>query len=196
MTVRVAPLPSAQFSGVFDDLARLRITVFREYPYLYDGNIDYERGYLDRFLASSGAVVIGAFAGTRLVGAATASPLTDHHEEFAAPVVARGMPVDRMFYFGESVLEAAYRGQGAGVRFFEEREKAARDAGFAETVFSAVMRPASHPARPDSYRPLDRFWQNRGYRRLEGVTTTFSWKDIGEAGETAKPMEYWHKTLM
>lgn len=196
MTVRVAPLPRAQYSGVFDDLARLRITVFREYPYLYDGDIDYERGYLDRFLASPGAVVIGAFAGTRLVGAATASPLTDHHEEFAAPLVARGMPVDRMFYFGESVLEAAYRGQGAGVRFFEEREKAALGAGFAETVFSAVMRPENHPARPDSYRPLDRFWQNRGYRRLTGVTTTFSWKDAGEAEETAKPMEYWRKTLM
>ena len=29
-----------------DGLGRLRIAVFREYPYLYDGSLDYEREYL------------------------------------------------------------------------------------------------------------------------------------------------------
>lgn len=196
MPVRVERLPRERFAQIFDDLARLRITVFRDYPYLYDGDIDYERGYLDRFLASPGAVVIGAFADGRLVGAATASPLGDHHREFAAPFVARGMPVEQLFYFGESVLEAEHRGQGIGVRFFEERERAAREAGFNETVFSAVVRPAGHPARPEGYQPLDGFWRNRGYERISGLTTGFSWKDIGEAGETEKLMEYWHKMLI
>ena len=196
MPVRVERLPRDRFAQIFDDLARLRITVFRDYPYLYDGDIDYERGYLDRFLASPGAVVIGAFADGRLVGAATASPLGDHHREFAAPFVARGMPVEQLFYFGESVLEAEYRGQGIGVRFFEEREKAAREADFNETVFSAVVRAAGHPARPEGYQPLDGFWRNRGYERISGLTTGFSWKDIGEAGETEKLMEYWHKMLI
>ena len=31
---------------VLDDLARLRIAVFRDWPYLYDGDVAYERDYL------------------------------------------------------------------------------------------------------------------------------------------------------
>lgn len=189
---RLAP---GEAEAAFDDLARLRIAVFREWPYLYDGDLAYERAYLGRFLASPGAVIVGALDGGRLVGAATASPLDDHFEDFAAPFRAAGIDTRPLFYFGESVLEKPYRGRGAGVRFFEEREKAAREGGFTACVFSAVTRPGDHPSRPAGYRPLDRFWQRRGYRRIEGLASSFSWKDLGQEGETAKPMEFWRKDL-
>ncbi len=195
MPATVRRLDRAEIGQVFDDLARLRITVFRDYPYLYDGDMDYERRYLETFLASPGAVVIGAFDQDRLVGAATGSPLTDHHAEFAAPFRQAGLDVERVLYFGESVLEAAYRGQGVGVRFFEERERAARDGGYAETVFSAVVRPPDHPARPAGYEPLDAFWRNRGYSRIDGMATSFEWKDVGDDAQSAKTMEYWRKIL-
>ena len=179
----------------FDELARLRIAVFRDFPYLYEGDLDYERRYLATFMASPGAVVVGALDRRRLVGAATASPLADHFEEFAAPFAAQGLDVGEFFYFAESVLEKAYRGRGVGVRFFEEREKAARDAGFSRCVFSSVLRPQDHPARPQGYVPLDVFWTRRGYARIEGLSTGFSWRDVGESEETVKPMEFWQKRL-
>ena len=193
VTVRV--LDRAEAEARFDELARLRIRVFRDYPYLYDGDIAYERNYLAAYMESDGAVVIGALDGGRLVGAATAAPLTDHFEAFARPLAERGMDPRDFYYFGESVLERAYRGRGVGVRFFEEREKAARERGFTKTLFSAVIRPDDHPARPAGYVPLDRFWRARGYEQLEGLTTTFSWKDVGEIGESAKPMGFWTKAL-
>ena len=193
MTVR--PLSRAEAKAAFDDLARLRIEVFRDFPYLYEGDFDYERRYLATYMQSPGAVVIGALDGGQLVGAATASPLADHFEEFASPFAARGLDVGEFFYFGESVLKHDWRGQGIGVRFFEEREQAARDAGFSRCVFSAVVRPASHPARPAGYLPLDGFWTRRGYARIEGLSTGFSWRDIGDERETVKPMEFWQKWL-
>ena len=49
--------------------------------------------------------------------------------------------------------------------------------------------------RPDDYVPLDAFWQKRGYARVEGLTTAYSWKDIGASDETAKPMQYWMRDL-
>jgi len=178
-----------------DDLAGLRITVFHEWPYLYDGDADYERRYLSKFAASEGAVVIGAFDGEMLVGAATAAPLADHFDEFAAPFVKAGLKPERYFYFGESVLLPAYRGRGIGVRFFEEREAAARRGGFDRVVFCGVIRPDDHPSRPADYVPLDGFWRNRGYRPMPGMTCTFSWRDIGEAKETSKPMQFWTREL-
>lgn len=193
--VEVRRLARAEAEAAFDDLARLRIEVFRDFPYLYDGDLDYERRYLATYTRSPGAVVIGALDGGRLVGAATASPLADHFDAFAAPFAAHGLDPAAFFYFGESVLETGWRGRGVGVRFFEEREAAAREQGFAACVFSAVVRPADHPARPAGYRPLDGFWSRRGYARIDGLTTGFSWRDLGETGETVKPMEYWSKPL-
>ncbi|MCE4506958.1 GNAT family N-acetyltransferase, partial [Xanthomonas hortorum pv. vitians] len=35
-----------------DAVAQLRIAVFRAWPYLYEGDADYERGYLAAYAAS------------------------------------------------------------------------------------------------------------------------------------------------
>lgn len=191
----VRRLTRSEAETAFDDLARLRIEVFRDFPYLYEGDLDYERQYLSTFMKSPGAVVIGALDGPRLVGAATASPLTDHHEEFGKPFAERGLDTSEYFYFGESVLQKGYRGQGIGVRFFEERERAALDQGFSKCVFCAVIRPADHPLRPAGYQPLDAFWGKRGYQKIEGLTCEFSWKDIGERDDTSKRMQFWTRTL-
>ncbi|HVI35743.1 MAG TPA: hypothetical protein VM684_05905, partial [Gaiellales bacterium] len=56
------------------ELARLRITVFRAYPYLYEGSLDYEERYLWTYAAADNSVIVGAFDGERLVGASTGLP--------------------------------------------------------------------------------------------------------------------------
>lgn len=193
--ISVRRLTRQEAEAAFDDLARLRIEVFYEFPYLYEGDLDYERQYISTFMKSPGAVVIGAFDGAQLVGAATASPLADHFDEFGAPFAARGLDPADYFYFGESVLRKSYRGQGIGVRFFEEREAAARDQNFDACVFASVVRPKDHPMRPAGYTPLNAFWAKRGYQRIEGLETSFSWRDIGDEAETAKPMEFWSRQL-
>ena len=178
------------------DLARLRIQVFRDWPYLYEGDEAYERTYLETYIRSPRSVVVLALDGGRAVGASTALPLADESEYVTAPFIARGLNIARIFYFGESVLDRAYRGQGIGVRFFEEREAHARSFGTFDTAcFCAVQRPDDHPMRPKDYVPLDAFWNRRGYAKDPGFLTHFPWRDIGEAGETEKPMAFWFKRL-
>lgn len=109
-----ASLTGPAVASVLDDVARLRIGVFRDFPYLDDGTLDYERDYLARFAASDGAVVVVARDGARVVGAATGCPLAAEHDEFKAPFSARGLDVNSIFYCAESVLLPDYRGQGAG----------------------------------------------------------------------------------
>ena len=43
MDVTVTTCTGADLKRTLDDLARLRIEVFRDWPYLYDGDLDYER---------------------------------------------------------------------------------------------------------------------------------------------------------
>lgn len=177
------------------ELARLRITVFRDFPYLYDGDRDYEQRYLQTYIQAQDSVIVLARDGERVVGAATAIPLSEETEEVQAPFLAAGYPVEEIFYCGESVLLPEYRGQGAGVAFFTEREAQARELGFRYSCFCAVQRPEDHPARPADHVPLDGFWTRRGYAIQPQLQTEFSWKEVGESEESPKPMTFWMKTL-
>lgn len=186
-------LTGAALAAALDDVARLRIAVFRDWPYLYDGDLGYERDYL-RAYDSPGAVVVGAFDGARLVGAATGAPMEDHAKDFAAAFAGRE-PLDQIFYCAESVLLPDYRGQGLGHAFFDARETHARRLGRRFSAFCSVIRPDDHPARPAGYRPLDGFWRKRGYAPLPGVVAQFDWKDLGEPAPSRKPLQFWMKSL-
>ncbi|MCY0096088.1 GNAT family N-acetyltransferase [Hoeflea ulvae] len=194
--LRYAVLSARDAQAALDDLARLRIDVFAAWPYLYQGDTAYEAGYLARFAASPGAVIIAARdAGGRMVGAATAAPLVDHAQEFAAPFAAAGLDPADYFYLAESVLLPEFRGQGAGRRFFEMREAAGRAQGFSRAVFASVLRPSDHPARPQDYVPLDAFWRRLGYQPLQGLQAQFSWRDTGDAQDSVKHLQVWGRAL-
>ena len=195
MSITVRTLAGADTGAHLSDLARLRIAVFAAFPYLYDGSEAYEAEYVREFAAEPGSVLVAAFDGDRVVGAATASPMAAQKAEFRAPLQARGYDTSAMFYFGESVLLPNYRGQGIGHAFFDHREAAARAARATHACFAAVVRPEDHPARPADYRPLDSFWRKRGYEPVPGLVTHLSWKDHGESPESAKPMRYWIRAL-
>lgn len=193
--VEVLSLTGAALDAALDDVARLRIAVFRDWPYLYDGSLDYERRYLESYRASETAVVVGAFDGARLVGAATGTPLEDHAEDFAAPFADTGLPLEAVFYCAESVLLPEYRGHGLGHAFFDAREAHARALGRSFSAFCSVMRPADHPMRPADYRPLDGFWRKRGYEPMRGVVSRFRWTDLGDGEQTEKLLQFWGRAL-
>ncbi|WP_207101522.1 GNAT family N-acetyltransferase [Paracoccus shandongensis] len=194
MSVTTRVLTGEALAAALEDVARLRIRVFRDFPYLYDGDADYERDYL-RAYQSPGAVVVAAMDGSRVVGAATGAPMADHAADFAAAFADRPEPLDQIFYCAESVLLRDYRGQGIGHAFFDAREAHARALGLTFSAFCSVIRPPDHPARPADYRPLDDFWRKRGYAPLPGVIAHFSWKDLGDSAETEKPLQFWMRPL-
>ncbi|EQB30517.1 hypothetical protein M529_19400 [Sphingobium ummariense RL-3] len=194
-TVRIADLTGAALVAALDSLAALRIAVFRDFPYLYDGDRAYERDYLGAYARSPGAIVVGAYDGDRLVGAATAAPMADHAEAFAEPLAAQGIPIDRVYYFGESVLLPGWRGRGIGHAFLDRREAKARELGFDLAAFCAVIRPPDHPARPTDYSPLDPLWRRHGFAPVDGLVCHFAWKDVGEEAESHHPMQFWMKRL-
>ena len=195
MTIRVEAMTGAALDAALEDVARLRISVFRAFPYLYDGDLSYERDYLQTYRDSAGAVVVGAFDGTELIGASTGAPLAEHADDFAAAFVGSGIDLGEVFYCAESVLLPQYRGRGLGHGFFDAREAHARKLGFKKSAFCGVQRPHDHPLRPADYAPLDPFWRKRGYVPLEGAVAQFTWKDLDEAEESAKPLQFWMRTL-
>lgn len=177
------------------EIAELRIRVFRDFPYIYDGSIEYEVKYLSRYFDAPNACFIGALTKHGgLVGVATCLPLQEEEDYVKKPFLQAGFEATEVFYFGESVLLPEYRGRGLGHQFFDEREKYAAEFSTTKyTTFCAVERDEKHPMRPCEYRPLDHFWQSRGYIKKPDLRASFEWKDIGEETESSKQMIYWFK---
>ncbi|SIO54830.1 hypothetical protein SAMN05444722_3419 [Rhodovulum sp. ES.010] len=195
MSLDYRVLTGAEVEAALDDLAALRIRVFRDWPYLYDGDPEYERRYMAGYRDNPRAILVAAFDGARLVGASTGTPLEDHADDFAAAFADTGHDLVDIFYCAESVLLPEYRGQGAGHAFFEAREAHGRQLGRRFCTFCGVVRPEDHPLRPAEYRPLDAFWRKRGYEKLAGVVAEFEWKDIDQPAATAHTLQFWMKPL-
>ena len=179
-TITLQALSGAALRPHLDAVAALRIAVFRDWPYLYQGDVGYERDYLDAYARSPESVVVLARAGDAVVGASTGIPLAQDSAEFQAPLLAHGIDPARVFYCGESVLLPEYRGRGIGHAFFDAREAHARAlGGFDWTAFAAVDRDPADPRMPAGHRGNEAFWAKRGYARQPGMTMRLHWNEIG-----------------
>jgi GNAT superfamily N-acetyltransferase len=186
----------AAIAPYVDDLARLRIEVFREFPYLYDGDEDYERKYLQTYVKSSRSLAVLVYDGAQLIGASTGLPMADETEEFQRPFLENGYDVGKVFYCGESVLRRAYRGRGIYKHLFQAREQhAAELPGIELCTFCGVRRAPDHPLCPSDYAPLNAIWQRFGYTEHPELQTPYVWKDVDENEPTAKTMRFWTKAL-
>ncbi len=179
-----------------EDLARLRIQVFREFPYLYDGTTAYEARYLQTYFQCPDSLIVLARVADRIVGCATAIPLKFEETEFQKPFLEHKMPADTVMYFGESVLLPNYRGHGIGKNFLQKRIDYARHyEGIRWAAFCAVKRSPEDPRRPSGYRPLDTLWQSFGFAAAPGMRTTYHWKEIGQTEETDQEMQFWLRSI-
>jgi GNAT superfamily N-acetyltransferase len=193
--LKIIRMTGPEIFPYMDDLARLRIQVFHDYPYLYEGDLEYEKNYLKVYTNCPASVLVLVFDEKKIVGASSALPLASEADYVKKPFLDAQIEVENIFYFGESVLLNEYRGLGIGKRFFKERETAAQEQKFNITTFCGVERPTDHPQRPKNWRPLDTFWIQQGYQKHPELTSQFSWKDIGNDHETLKTMFFWMKYL-
>ncbi|PKD42911.1 GNAT family N-acetyltransferase [Rhodohalobacter barkolensis] len=186
----------SQIKPYLKQIGELRINVFREFPYLYDGSAEYEQEYLKKYIDSDESIAAMVLDDDQLVGVSTGIPLSDESYDFKKPFSENGYNLQNIYYCGESVLLPSYRGLGLYSHFFSERENYAKSLDRFELItFCAVDRDPNHPLRPDNYTPLDPVWEKYGYRKAPQLIARFPWKDIDETEETQKELVFWTKQL-
>ncbi len=186
----------AQIRSLIPELAKLRIEIFKEYPFLYDGSEENEYRYLNKFTEVEDAVAILAFDGKVIIGAITGLPFVYEDSDSKRPFLEHSLDPEKYFYLSELILKKAYRGRGIGRRLFDLCEEYAfRLRRFSYACFCTVNRATNDPKRPLDYKSPQHLWNKKGYKPHPELTCDFVWKEVGESVPSSKEMVFWIKRL-
>lgn len=193
--LRVFHLQGCDARPHFADMARLRIELFREFPYLYQGDVDYEKAYLETYFSCPETNVLLVYAADAMIGFSTSIPLSSELPEIRAPYERCGLDTAEFLYLGEALLETPFRGQGILRVFHEFHENAARRAGKRFTTLMTVDRPDDHPLRPAGHTPMDVLLAHFGYEKLPGCAVCMEWHQADTCQTELNTLSVWLKEL-
>jgi GNAT superfamily N-acetyltransferase len=190
----------AQIEAVLSDVADLRIRVFRDYPYLYDGNRAYEETYLQGLARNDRSLVVVARVDGAVVAAATALPLASDAEILAGidGAFARlALDARDYYYYSEIVVDAAHRSRGIAREFYRRRRDHAIELGFHKVCFAAIEREPGVLPAPAAYFDPAPMWTAMGFVKQPGIFVTFRWPTLTPSGtqDTDHRLVFWLRDL-
>ncbi len=177
-------------------IAKLRMEVFKDFPYYEDSDLDRETQLLRKIATHKETIGVLIFDNTTLVGVSLGCPLAIEEPAIQKPFTERKMDIESFFYFGDSALLKQYRGRGIGHHFFDARET--HVAHFKKYQHICFCVPDDAPlenAKPKDYVPLHDFWRKRGYIHHPHMKCYLFWKKMGNAHPTGHQMSFWIKDL-
>lgn len=177
-------------------IAKLRIEVFKDYPFFEDSTLDHETQYLKKISSNKETIAVLIFDNTTLVGVSLGSPFEIEDPALHSPFKDRKLNIESYFHFGDSALLKRYRGRGIGHHFFDAREAhASHYKKFKHICFCVPDFPEPDPNQPKDFVPLTDFWRKRGYIHHPEMKCYLSWKKINTEHPTENQMSYWIKDL-
>lgn len=180
-------------TSFLDEIANLRISIFCEYPYLYDGNLQYEKEYLNKFTQIEEALVAIVRDDQQVIGIFTGLPMENEVDDLKQCIDSTH--ISKSFYLSEIILQSAYRGKGIGYKLFQTLETSIMAARRYQYIyFASVIRPENHPSKPVDYKSLDGMWTRNGYVKT-AKRCSMNWKEICEPEETEKELALWVKEI-
>ncbi|MCH9625583.1 MAG: hypothetical protein S4CHLAM123_07590 [Chlamydiales bacterium] len=194
--IKITALTGREIHPLLPKLAELRIEVFSEYPFLYEGSLENEKQHLKKFLTINDAILVVAFDQDKIVGISTGYPFIYEAGNLKETFISVGRDPKNYFCFGESVLQKVYRGKGIGKQFFDQREAHVHHLNrYSSICFYTSLRPVDDPKCPTDYRPLSPFWRNRGFVEHPELHATVAYREIGESKKTPKKIRFWTKDI-
>ena len=188
-------LTGTAIADILDDVATLRLEIFQEYPYLYQGRREDELTYLGTYSEAPDASIILAYHGQAVIGAVAGMPLIHEDARMLDAFAGTTFPFNKIYYVGELLFRPAYRNCGLGRKLLDQLESHIRSLGrYHRLTCATVERPDDHPLRPRDYIPITRFLARTDFARLPGVTTSFMWLET-DGVKRDHPMQFWSKDV-
>lgn len=184
-----------------DVVSKMRIEIFREFPYLYEGNLNYEMDYMVGYARHPEATLaVATTPAGEIVGVSTGIPLASDSpivKEVKEAFDRRGIISGQYYYFGEVLVLPQYRGRHLVSRMYKAQEDFAASKGYQYASILTVIRDGDHPLKPRDYHSHDNMWQHLGFFR-NNLNISFHWPTIqpdARVVDEDNPMEFWVKNL-
>ena len=179
-------------------LANWRIEFFKVFPYLYDGTLAYEQGYISGYAEGKDAMLVTVHEDNEVVAIASGIALLSEHDIVADATsqLAGLVNINTTAYLGEIIIQPAFRGKGLSKQIIATLERFYKNLGYSHTCFLTVIREKP-PMEPVGYVDPQAFWGPQGYIKTN-ITTIFNWPTIqpeGQVIDAENELVYWVKTL-
>lgn len=195
-------LVGSEILNYVEEIASFRIRYFKDFPYLYSGNLAYEAAYLKGYSNDERSLLILVTnQDGNLVGVSTSLPLSTNSSilDGTGELFKRcGFNPAEYFYYGEIILDYSIRGKGLSRQILEIQDRYSISRGFTKVTLATVVRESSDVRMPDMYSSTDEIWTKLGYE-LTQIKFEYAWPTIQKDGsvlEQLNPMVYWVKKLI
>jgi len=179
-----------------DEVAALRIDIFREWPYLYEGDIETEKKYLKVYGDTKDSILILAKDQEKIVGVVMGLPVADSMKQIQNEYLRKKVSMDGGFYLADAILMPPYRARGIGKQMLQKFEASVLEMHKYDQISCCeIVRDNNHPMRPEDYQSLDPFWDRLGFHVSLGWQTSFDYLDIGNSVDTPHFMRFRCKTI-
>ena len=191
-------LKNLEIERYLEEVIKLRVEVFREYPYLYDGNLEYEKEYFKDFVKDSTARVILVKDGFEVVAVATSIALSNAHlcDDIHKPFIEKGYDVERFYYYGEIMIDKNYRNKGISKQIYGLREKEVLSLGFDRLCFATILKDSDK--MPQDYFDPAEMWKSMRFDEHLDMQVECSWPKIqydGSTREQVSKLNFWVKKI-
>jgi hypothetical protein len=195
MNLEIKSLDGESAREFFNEIAQIRIDLFREFPYLYDGSIEYEREYLETYFKSKNSKIILGLDKGKIVAFSSSISLNEEIEEIKAPFLNRNLDISQYHYIGEVMIKNEYRNLSLPLEFERIHKEFATQKGHSKLVFMTVRRELNDISRPYKYKDPEKLWRYIGYKILDNMNIEMSWKRIDTGKDENNVLDIWQKNL-
>lgn len=181
-------------------VAQLRVDIFKNYPYLYDGDIQEEMDDLQKYAQDDNSALAIAYRNDTPIGFLGGSDLTAYswHFENSVPDMFKnaGLNPQEYYYFTDVIILPEHRGNGLSPQLFKALEKYAQNKGSNGSCF-ITEHHENHPLKPDNHKSLVPLWNGLNYKKSTLITYA-SWpthQADGTIKQERHPLVFWFKNL-
>lgn len=185
-------LKGSEITPQIERIAKFRLSIFKDYPYLYQGSLENEIDYVSAYALSVQSIFVYLEDESGLRAASLGMPLKQKSSSFTAPLANDN--IDSIFYIGEIMVRQDARQRGLGRELMHKMISQVDMQTFNTLSLYTVERADNHPLKPLGYSPPDHLWKMFGFEKLENRTAFFKWQEPNEQDITEKNMSIWMKT--
>ena len=192
--IRIETFRGTETAPYIQDIVKLCNAIYREPPYLYNGDDEEYTAYIESLSQANDVVICLVFDGEKAVGLSIGRPLIQTRGPYKETLVEHGYDLNQFFYLGEFGLLSGYRDCRIEEAMYLEIEKAAFvDGAFDMICVWDIVDPNQFSS--DTCFVEDYFWKKLGFVQHPELNFQIVWINIGDTQESSHLAVYSIKEL-